>query len=442
MSRFSYVVSWLAVLVPLYSPAQDQSPLRGVVTDPGSPSAFTVDGLTVLCTSATESVSVNATAITDDGVVSKTGDSGKGGRVKSCPRHFLGENVTVYGQLNRETRILTANRVEQKTFVGTRVVGMAVIDRMLKEGPVSIGQELTIRADGYRIVIGKTTKSVFDLPMNGPEDIQTNVWIRYSGRLQPDGTVLADDAVFSRNVLEKREQRLREKDEFDPNVVDEDDRQRHISKAIHGLDAHRIPAYHDEAMQMRVDALGARLIPTFQRMLSNDDPTKINFRFQLVDQNKLRDGLALPSGIILVPYQVVLRLQSDSLLATILADGIAATIEKEGLRELPAEERMKALQIAGTAGGFFVPGLGFLTGFANHTVKNKISRINEAQSGRVGLGLLRDAGFDITQAPLTWWLLASPKPRDLKEIKMPFRARALYGVLATTWRQDLALSPE
>src|ERR1700679_2232333 len=75
MSRFSYVVICLAVLVPLYSPAQDQSPLRGVVTDPGSPSAFTVDGLTVLCTSATESVSVNATAITDDGVVSKTGDS-------------------------------------------------------------------------------------------------------------------------------------------------------------------------------------------------------------------------------------------------------------------------------------------------------------------------------------------------------------------------------
>jgi hypothetical protein len=384
---------------------------------------------------------VNAAENVDEDEEGKNHDAGESVGVKRCPQHFLGESVMVFGPFEQKTNTLVATRVERKTFANSSVIGFAVIDRMLTEDRVSDrAGELIVRADGYRIVIAKTTKNTFNPPMAGLGEVQTNVWIRYSGQLRADGTILAKEAVFSKNDIAKQEEKLHNKNEFDPSAVGEDDRQRHISKAIHGLDAHRIPAYHDDAMQQRVDALGARLIPAFQRTLPDDDPTKINFRFQLVDQKKLRDGLALPSGIILVPYQVVLRLENDTQLATVLADGIATAIEKEGLQELPAKERMKAVQIAGTAGGFFVPGLGFAAGFANHAVKNNMDRHAEAQSGRVSLGLLHDAGFDIAQAPMAWWLLASTKPKDIKDIKMPFRASALYGMLGTTWRQELTSS--
>src|SRR6202789_114327 len=441
MSRFVSFLSRFALLVPLYALAQQQPSLSGFVTDPGSPETFTMNGIRVICTSTTEYVKVNAAGSVDRGGEGKTFDTSENTGGKSCPQHFLGESVTVFGLLDKKTNTITATRVEQKSFVGSSVIGFAVIDRMLTEEQTSDGVgALIVRADGYRIVIAKATKSTFNPPMVGLGEVQTNVWIRYSGRLRANGTILADEAAFSKNDIAKQEERLRDKNEFDPSAVDEEDRQRHISKAIHGLDARRIPAYHDDAMQQRVDAIGARLIPPFQRMLSEGDPSKINFRFQLVDQKKLRDGLALPSGIILVPYQVVLRLQNDTQLATVLADGIATAIEKEGLRELPAKERMKALQIAGTAGGIFVPGLGVVTGFANHAMKNNIDRHAEAQSGRVSLGFLHDAGFDITQAPVTWWLLASTKPKDLKDIKMPFRTSALYGILGTTWRQQPILT--
>ncbi len=441
MPRFIYVITQFVLLIPLYAVAQQQPSLSGFVTDPGSPETFTMNSIRVTCTSATEYVMINSSGTVNSDVEVKNRDTSESGGVKSCPQHFLGDSVIVFGKFEKNANTLTATRIEQKNFVGSNVIGFAVIDKMLsKDRTPDHVEELIVRADGYRIILAKTTKYTFNPPMAGLGEVQTNIWIRYSGRLRADGTILADEAVFSKNDTPKQEEKLRNKNEFDPSAVDEDDRQRNISKAIHGLDPHRIPAYHDDAMQQRVDALGARLIPAFQRMLPDDDPTKINFRFQLVDQKKLRDGLALPSGIILMPYQVVLRLRNDTQLATVLADGIATAMEKEGLQELPAKERMKAVQIAGTAGGFFVPGLGFAAGFVNHTVKNNMDRHAEAQSGRVSLSLLHDAGFDIAQAPVTWWLLASTKPKDLKDIKMPFRASALYGMLGTTWRQQLTSS--
>jgi hypothetical protein len=433
------VLSFIAIVDPLYSVGQEHPSLNGFITDPGSPTSFIVDGINITCTADTVYTMSTGNKSAADGVGSNRSGALGSVSVRGCPRHFLGESIAIVGERDKKEGTLTAIRIDQHNFAGSNIVGFAVVEGMLSKNPASqpLG-ELVVRADGYRVVIAKATNASFNPPMRNLEDVQTNAWIRYSGRLQEDGTILADEATFWRNDITKREQKLRDKDEFDPSATQERDRQRHISRALHGLDAHRIPAYRNDAMQQRVDALGSRLIPTFQRKLPDSDPTKIRFRFQLVDQKNLRDGLALPSGIILVPFQVVSRLQNDTQLATVLADDIATAIEKEGLRELPAKERMQALRIAGTAGGFFVPGLGLVTGFVNHEAKERIDMYAEAQSGRVSLDLLHDAGFDITQAPVTWWLLASTKPRDLKNIKMPFRARALYGALGTTWRLELA----
>jgi hypothetical protein len=432
------LLSFFAILDPLYSVAQEHPSLNGFVTDPGSPASFVVNGIDVTCTPVTQytMVAENKSPVTN-GESHTSGSAGSVG-VKGCPQHFLGESVSIVGALNKKAETLTAIRIDLLTFVGSKVVGFAVVDSMPARSPASHPQGgLVVRADGYSIVITKATNTIFNPPMWGLGDVETNVWIRYSGHLQADGIILADEAAFWKNDIAKREQKLRDRDDFDPSATQEGDRQRHISRRLHGLDPHRIPAYRDDAMQQRINALGTRLIPTFQRELPDGDPTKIKFRFQLVDQKNLHDGLALPSGIILVPFQVVLRLQNDTQLATIRADDIATAIEKEGLRELPAKEKMEILRVAGTAGGFFVPGLGFVTGVINHEAKNKIDKYAEAQSGRVSLDLLHDAGFDITQAPVTWWLLASSKAKDLKNIKMPFRAQALYGALGTTWRLEL-----
>ena len=63
------------------------------------------------------------------------------------------------------------------------------------------------------------------------------------------------------------------------------------------------------------------------------------------------------------------------------------------------------------------------------------------QSARVSLGLLHDAKYDIYEAPIAWWILASRKPKDLADIAMPERARYLYQMLGTTWRTGQMVVP-
>jgi hypothetical protein len=47
---------------------------------------------------------------------------------------------------------------------------------------------------------------------------------------------------------------------------------------------------------------------------------------------------------------------------------------------------------------------------------------------------LQDAQYDLSQAPLAWWLLASGKPKDLTNLTIPEHARYLYEVLGATWK--------
>jgi hypothetical protein len=50
--------------------------------------------------------------------------------------------------------------------------------------------------------------------------------------------------------------------------------------------------------------------------------------------------------------------------------------------------------------------------------------------------LLHDAGYNLNEAPMTWWLLAPKHPGKNLEIPVPERAAYLYGILGTTWRDQ------
>ena len=191
-------------------------------------------------------------------------------------------------------------------------------------------------------------------------------------------------------------------------------------------------------MQAQIERIGKSVIPAFQRDLPQSDPTKIHFRFQLIDKARWHDALALPSGVILVPYQVVARLANDSQIAAVLADSVAITIEKQTLRSIPVSNKMAVANVAGTAGGLFVPGLGLATNMATGSVDAKLLTEERQQSGRVSLCLLHDAGYDLREAPLAWGLLASGKPTTTPNLPLSRRAANLYLALGTTWRETLS----
>lgn len=153
--------------------------------------------------------------------------------------------------------------------------------------------------------------------------------------------------------------------------------------------------------------------------------------------------LSLPSGIILVPYQAVERMQNDSQLAAILADSIAIEMEAQDNRMLrgvrPTGKQMAAEAAAGATiytGDALVPGLGaFATGTSIVGIargKRELDR-EEQQSGRVSLTLMHDAGFDVEEAPIAWWRLSEHEGKPLADTPLPDQSRNLYRDLAATW---------
>ncbi len=396
----------------------------GVVTDAGTPERFRVEGEEVVCTPATMTE-------TQIGAGMREGHAG-------CEQFRLGQTVGVYGKRNKALHAIEATRTETERPRMRKLEGYAVVDRQ----PTQSGSAWSVNADGYRLLVDEKTHAQFAPPMQAMRDVGANTWVRYSGRQQPDGSVALETVDFSPNFVNEREDKLREKAEFDPATVTESDRQSGLSKAFRGFDPKRFPAYNDAAMQGRISSIGQRLVPAYQAALPENNPTRINFRFQVIDQQKMRDALTLPNGIILVPHQVIERLANDDQVAAVLADNVAAALEKQSFRLIPTAQGMTAAEAAGAVGGAFVPGLGLATLVAGGAAGEKMLRRAEEQSGRVSLELMHDAGFDMAEAPMAWWLLASGKPKPITEIALPYRAAYLYQEIYTSWPASASLSTQ
>jgi hypothetical protein len=312
------------------------------------------------------------------------------------------------------------------------VTGLGIVDAVLPLPSAASPSDRLIRADGYPVLISAKTETSFDAPLSSVSDIHVNVWISFHGLQGPDGIVVADKAAFGQNGETHGEDSLRKKNEYDPAAVDPNKRQGILSRDFRGLDLKQIPPYQDQAMQARIDSIVAKLVPRYQRDLPDTDKTKIHFRFQLIDNDGWLDIFTLPSGIILVPYQVIERMQNDSQIAAVLAHQIASELEKQPLDAHNQRVQTVEIDVVSAVAGGLVPGLG-LASIATGSEAAKMERLRQEQGDRVSISLLRDAGYDTSQAPLAWWLLSSNQPQDLAAIPLPRRALFLYQFLGETW---------
>ena len=416
LASFSALVC-LSGIAPAQTGGVDPTPaVSGYVTRISSPSDFDVNGLRVLFGPKTRTL----LGSTDPYAPRITGGEA-----------FFGERVDLYGRIDRKKHQIEATEIVFCKFKPEVLSGFAVIDRVLSS---STPGPLIVRADGYLIQIKPSARIDYVAPVTSLSDIRPNIWIDYHGTQSSDGLIIADAVTFQPNDISNREGNLLKKTDYDPSKVPDNSKQNPVRKALIGLDPKKIPPYTDAAMQARVDRIGARLIPDYQRNLSDDDPSKIKFRFQLIDNPKFHDALTLPSGVILVPRQIVERLAEDSQIATVLADNIATALEKQTYRMMPAYAAMSTSQVASDVGSIFVPGLGAAAGIANYAAGKSIRTDLLEQSGRVSLGLLHDAGYDLQQAPIAWWLLASKPSKKLADTTIPPRAITLYQTIGTVWR--------
>jgi hypothetical protein len=352
----------------------------------------------------------------------------------------LGQAASVTGHLKKKQhQILAQDVLFHSPDTGSRS-GIAIVDRVLLSAQPGNLSRLLLRADGYVILIRPTAKTVFKPPLKSNTDVTEGIWIKYHGKPQADGLLLADSANFASNDITDDEAHLLDKNDYDPAAVPVDSKQNIAKTLILGtIDPKKIPPYNDPAMQARINRIGASLIPSYQRSLPDSDQRKILFKFQLIDAQNWKNALSLPSGIILVPFELVDRLQNDSQIATLLADNMAAVLEKQQYRIMPAEHELLGTGVIATGAGLFVPGLGSVAAASGASAvtfgaEKKIESDLLNQSGRVSLGLLHDAGYDINQAPITWLILNKNSVTNLSVTTMPSRSANLYQSLASTWR--------
>jgi hypothetical protein len=394
--------------------------LDGYVTRVASTSDFDVNGFRILCGPNTQTIVGQPQS---KEVLSNQG----------CPpdRLYLGEPMKIYGSMKKKEHAAEAARIEAQPVVRGEVTGSAVIDALPSLNFAGAQPEsLMVRADGYRILIGRATTIAWDPPPNSLAAVVPGDWIEYKGKQRADGIIEAESAKLSRTFVSDSDEKLHKKYDF----VDPNDPTKGV-RVFAGI----IRPYPDAAMQARVSAIGGKLIPAYQHALPDTDPAKINFRFLVVDKKHWHDALTLSGGIILVPRQVVERMQNDSQLATVLADNISCLLEKQPDRDLPASEELTAVGVGADVVGIFVPGAGLAATAAGVSEEEMMIKA-EHQSGRVSLGLLRDAGYDINQAPIAWWLLAANKPEPTSSILLPHRAAYVYRAIGENW-QTIDIAP-
>jgi hypothetical protein len=380
--------------------------LTGPITAISSSGDFDIAGHHVLSSNAHL-----CTQVKDDSksVAEKCQDSGIGPK-----SFFIGEQLKVAGSNHQANHGFAASKVFILTPAGD-LSGTAVID-LVPVHHTSDSAGYFVRADGYLLLITPQSKLTFTASLGSLADVAAGQWIQYSGTLQADGTVRIDSATIYPDLVSHREAKLRKDTDYDPSQVPYEEAQDQLSTEFLLSYYKHIGPWPDAAMQARIQRIGNSLVPAWQRALPDSDPAKINFRFAAVNQKHFGEGFDLPSGVILLPRQIVERMQNDDQLAALIADNMAQVLEKDTLRMLPISHETLATGLAGDAAGVFVPGLDLAIGLAGAAARAHARGLQVVQSGRVSLCLMHDAGYDIQQAPLAWWLLAGKKDEPLAKI--------------------------
>jgi len=306
-----------------------------------------------------------------------------------------------------------------------KVFGLSVIVKT-----ESVSGDPVFHADGYRVRITTPgTASSFNGSLTSMADVTPGAWIRFEGTRDESGVVVAHTAQFyaagTRTGLTKMgPSKAKKSPDYRPvlqeSMIDQNGDLVSAVARIPPRDAdalcawYRVPA--DPVLQNRVEGIGMRLLPQYQKQLAFDAPARISFRFYVVNDAKVESVLECKPGLVLVPKRYLERIQNDDQLAAVLADGIALNLVRQlgGFRRPEGISKGTALAAGMAAAATPWAGPWPLEIVASRTVTAQL----EQQSARIALQLMDDAGFDPWQAPEAWRLLAPGKPpKNLQSLK-------------------------
>jgi len=397
---------------------------EGYITATQTPDGFDVNGRHVLLTSQTKYV--------------LAGDKSSVATGSLSDAMQIGAYVAVVGRSTGKTKPVTAKSVYLRDDLDESLSGLGVIERVSGSGA-----EPEFEADGYRIRIPVGVATSFRGDVKSMADVGPNTWIRYEGKRDADGVLVASKAKFMQ-VKAKLPKTVDGLESFDM-LLEKPDLGAHKDGKVRLFAVggwRKIPA--DRALQERVARVGASVLPAYQRAMAEDNPYKVHIAFYAIDDTKLlTDYCSMKGGLILVSRQLVERMANDSQLAAVLADGVAYLVQRQGVKQLTGERVILGEAAASVALAAFDPGAAVLlalNGAASGAVPgSKAWILLQRQRGRVALELLAEAGYDPWQAPEAW-RLAEPKalPKDLGTLPYPDRSGYQLGILNLQYGRNAA----
>jgi len=388
------VISCLAIAfwVPRVSIAQDPTIttvelVHGYVTATDLPEGFDVEEQHVLLQPLTGFRLKGAQAMTSD---------------NSLRRELRpGAYVWVLGKLRDKVRV--ADAVVFREDWKQEISGLGPVNSL-----VASDRGRLYRADGFTISVPPSAEASFRGDVHNLDEVGAGTWLHYKGKLDGHGVLVASSADFMSTKPGKPVERVNGVDDYKISFFPPDFARHSDGRVKPGRlkSWHTVPA--DQELHNRLQRIGAKLIPPFQRALADDDPRKIRFQFYAVDGDDMRTFICAPrGGLIFYPRMLIERMQNDDQLAAALAMPIALVSQREGMskemREWPAirdELSTAAFYAAIPISGALA--LDLMGALPDH----KIAMRAEEQLGRIAISLVADAGYDPRQAPEAFRLLA------------------------------------
>jgi hypothetical protein len=331
----------------------------------------------------------------------------------------VGSHVHVEGKFVKGSGEFVAKAVlvlPDSTSIGKRrIEGAGLIEELPRVHKDGQGWSGTIWVNGYPLQLTPNTDLLAEDGTAFPLDkAATNFWVEYRAERQSDYSLKALSLKFSPLHIDAGEQKYRDRSEPE---IEKPDYAKHIPGKVKWHLSWTLDILSDQTIQDYATAVGTRLIPEYQKDLPASDPTKITFRFYVVQRpSKLKetsnDASASPGGVVVVPDNVLVTLDNEAQLAALLSNCIATTIEREFYQH---HSRIKAQRALGWGGLATIGGVGggVLIGDAIAT-HDLMLEINERAS-RAGLRYMLHSGYDLREAPFAWTAAANKKVRNPEE---------------------------
>lgn len=330
-----------------------------------------------------------------------------------------GKYVLVHGTEDKQTHVITAKEIE--TVDGGSIAhrsGRAWEDRapaLIKEGS---GWRGTVYVDGYEIAVDSKTTVQLAPGMADTNVFRPDLRVSYDADRQKDATLLAKSIVFAEDEHLTDEQEYRKNNDFKIELPDYDKNEpgkvHFFLKTYHILPNHRL--------QEAINNFGQKLVPEWQRNLPDSDPAKIHFRFFVIEKARSMQRTASnDSGTILIPSQIIPKLQNEAQLAALLAADIAVAIENDIYRSRTRKYSQAGVDIAMAA----VP---FGAGIAGQAINDGTFSASYwtpliDHEYRVGLRYMVGAGYDPREAPIALQRLVANHPDKTEGKPLPTLAK-------------------